>query len=209
MIGLIFLAIIGLYLMVVISAPFVGVRIAKVFNAPPGAVRLSALAAFLAVTLPIFWDWIPTVVAHNHYCKRDAGVFIYKTVEQWKAENPGVAKALSADYKKDSQDIDGGRRYFINERHVWDVKNRRHSWGIREREDSIVDLKANEVLALHRDYSTGVTASLVGGNEGLRAWKLWMNYGSCEPGDPDPSKRHIEKKFRAALTGFEMVGEKK
>ncbi len=51
-------------------------------------------AAFIMYNL-VFWDWIPTVVSHKYYCSTEAGFWAYKTVDQWKAENPGVMETLS------------------------------------------------------------------------------------------------------------------
>ena len=46
------------------------------------------LSAFVIYNL-VFWDWVPTVVAHKYYCATDAGFWIYKTLDQWNVENPG------------------------------------------------------------------------------------------------------------------------
>src|ERR1035437_1593300 len=48
----------------------------------------------LVMYLIPFWDWLPTVATHQFYCAKDAGFSIYKTPEQWKAENPGVIETL-------------------------------------------------------------------------------------------------------------------
>lgn len=50
-------------------------------------------AALVMYMIP-FWDWIPTVVTHQFYCAKDSGFWVYKTPEQWKAENPGVMETL-------------------------------------------------------------------------------------------------------------------
>lgn len=47
------------------------------------------IAAFLVMYLIPFWDHIPTLVAHKYYCEKEAGFWVYKTLDQWKAENPG------------------------------------------------------------------------------------------------------------------------
>jgi len=52
------------------------------------------VGAFLLVFLPIFWDWLPTVATHQYYCAKDSGFWVYKTLEQWKDENPGVMETL-------------------------------------------------------------------------------------------------------------------
>ncbi|MEQ1531676.1 MAG: hypothetical protein ABL925_20380, partial [Methylococcales bacterium] len=52
------------------------------------------LAAFVMYNL-VFWDWLPTVAAHKYYCATEAGFWVYKTPEQWKAENPKLEKIMS------------------------------------------------------------------------------------------------------------------
>lgn len=42
---------------------------------------LGAMYVFLLVYLPVFWDWIPTVVVHKYYCETEAGFWVYKTVD--------------------------------------------------------------------------------------------------------------------------------
>lgn len=56
--------------------------------------RWGALAVFVMYNL-VFWDFIPTLVTHKYYCSNEAGFWVYKTPEQWKLENPGVAETLS------------------------------------------------------------------------------------------------------------------
>jgi len=45
-----------------------------------------------------------------------------------------------------------------------------------------------------------------GGGGGLRDWKLWMRYRTCEPGDPDPSKWINGKKFDAIRSTIYSFG---
>jgi hypothetical protein len=51
--------------------------------------------AVLVMWLIPFWDWIPTVVVHQYYCATESGFWVYKTLDQWKKENPGVMETLS------------------------------------------------------------------------------------------------------------------
>ncbi len=43
----------------------------------------------------VFWDFLPTLIVYKYYCATKAGFWVYKTPEQWKAENPGVAETLT------------------------------------------------------------------------------------------------------------------
>ncbi|TXT27366.1 MAG: hypothetical protein FD134_117 [Gallionellaceae bacterium] len=50
-------------------------------------------AAFVMYSV-VLWDWIPTVAVHQYYCAKDSGFWVYKTLDQWKQENPGVMETL-------------------------------------------------------------------------------------------------------------------
>ena len=92
---------------------------------------LWAMLAFLVVFLPIFWDWIPTVVAHKYYCATEAGFWIYKTPEQWKKDNPQAMENI----KKETQDWK--TKYLEN----WKIKNPGASTAVIEE-----DLMKNNVI---------------------------------------------------------------
>jgi hypothetical protein len=204
-IGLIFLFIIGIYLIIVIAAPFIARRIAKAFNAPPAVMKWAGVAGFLAVTLPIFWDWIPTVVAHNYYCKKDAGVFVYKTVEQWKTANPGVAEGLIYDDRKSVSEIGkDGQRYVLNQRIAMASTSSTLDWGIVESKQSLVDRLDDKLLSEHKDYSTGDYANMVNGSG---SWKLWMKNQSCDPAGYSYSKSVAE--FDRIKNEFKKMGDTK
>lgn len=51
-------------------------------------------AALIMYLIP-FWDWIPTVVIHQISCATRAGYWEYKSINEWKSENPGVLETLS------------------------------------------------------------------------------------------------------------------
>jgi len=52
------------------------------------------LPTFLFMMGLVFWDWVPTEVTYAYHCNENAGYRQYKTVEQWKMENPGVWETL-------------------------------------------------------------------------------------------------------------------
>jgi hypothetical protein len=53
-----------------------------------------AVWAVVVLSLPLTWDAIPTWIAFEYYAHKEAGLTVFKTLEQWKAENPGVAETL-------------------------------------------------------------------------------------------------------------------
>lgn len=135
-------------------------------------------AALVMYLIP-FWDWLPTVATHQYYCAKDAGFWVYKTVDQWKAENPGVMEGLVANKVWLHQQIDGKDIAIINQRMrlVYAERNELflHRWpDIRE----LVDAKNNEVLARYVDFST----SQERGHAGWSGWKFWLHNESCVSG---------------------------
>ena len=142
-----------------------------------GAVRRGLLAALVMFLIPC-WDWIPTVVAHKYYCEKEAGFWVYKTLDQWKVENPGVMEGLVAN-KVSIQRVGDEDNYTdtqtLNQRFTWLNERHRpifllpvHAW---KRE--IVDDKSGEILARHIDFSSGA---------GRDQLKFWMNIQGCPNG---------------------------
>ncbi len=89
--GLVIAGALALYLLITITVVIGVIKYAK--KNGKSAKRWGCSAALVMYLIP-FWDWIPTVVAHQYYCATEAGFLVYKTVEQWKKENPGVMETL-------------------------------------------------------------------------------------------------------------------
>ena len=132
--------------------------------------------AALGMYLLVFWDWIPTVVAHKYYCDTQAGFWVYKTPEQWKKENPGVMEALVANKGYPSSHEGDMANYtninFLNQRFNLVYKHNGplflHRW---RREDALVDTKTREVLARYVDFSTSQERR----QAGWSGWKFWLD----------------------------------
>lgn len=154
----------------------------------------------LAVYLPVFWDHIPTVVAHQYYCATEAGFWEYKTVEQWKKENPGVAETLVANKNAPSR-REGDMQnytdtYFLNQRFNWVVKhNGKFLFNRWRHEQEVVDSKAGEVLARYTDFSTAQEQR----QAGWAGWKMWLDTRQCSGGgDNQDALRNFRKNFMGA-----------
>lgn len=158
------------------------------------------IGAFLLVYLPIFWDWIPTVAVHQFYCAKDSGFWVYKTLEQWKAENPGVIETLVANtgapstrqgYMENYTDT-----YFLNQRFNWIVKhNGQFLFNRWRHEQTLVDIKRNEVLARYVDFSTAQEQR----QAGWSGWKFWLASDHCVWGGREESlMRQFKNFFRGA-----------
>ena len=80
MMGLIILIVFGLYLAFSIWVVWGTVRWAK--RRQRRAWVWGILATLVMYHL-VFWDLIPTKIAHQYYCDKYAGLKVYKTIEQW------------------------------------------------------------------------------------------------------------------------------
>ncbi len=134
------------------------------------------LVALVFYLIP-FWDWIPTVVAHQYYCATEAKFEVFKTIEQWKKENadivptliyvPGLPSVQTAEYTA----------YALNQRILEEGKRPENVFlSVTRDEARIVDRKNSEILAKYVDFRTGYASLGVGGDG---AWKFWLKRSSC------------------------------
>ena len=148
-----------------------------------------------------FWDWMPTVPVHQYYCAKESGIWVYKTVDQWKAENPGVMETLAANEgvpsMRDGDETNFTDTYVLNMRIVKVVQEHRISsvLPIFGHEQDIVDKKNSEVLARYVDYSTSHERQAAGWS----GWKFWLDARHCAGGGRDQSlMRQFKNRFRGA-----------
>lgn len=176
MLGLLFILAGVVYLAISIGVVVLAVRMAKrrgisgwKWGVPAG----------LAMYLLVFWDHIPTVVAHRYYCDKEAGFTVYKSLQQWKKENPGVAETLT--YKKLSPTV---RKHNKTVRHInerFDSVFYRESkfLSVVRIENTIRDSLNDEILAEYVDFSSGWGNITIGGAS-WRALKSWLSENTCE-----------------------------
>lgn len=197
MLGLMVLLALGVYLAVSALVIWLSARWAKK-RGRRGWVW-GGVAAFAMYNL-VFWDWIPTVVTHQYYCAKDSGFWVYKPLDQWKAENPGVIEALVANKSASSTrqgDMENSiDTYFLNQRFNWIVKKNGplpvNRW---RREQELVDTKTGEVLARYVDFSTG--NGNIGGELELR---FWLHRDYCNGGARNDSlMRQFKNSFKGTL----------
>lgn len=169
------------------------------------------VAAFVMYNL-LFCDWIPTVAVRQYYCSSQAGFWVYKTADEWKAENPGVLETLPKENPAGSptESIQFDNRhgemdtYHLNDRFSWIVtwQDVSHLLPIIRTVELVKDEKKNEILARYVDFSTGHTIihktdRLPGGI------KLWLNSGNCSGGRSNASKmRKFVIKFFGEGDGY-------
>ena len=188
MLGLAVLFFVVMYFVILIFLTIIAYVIVKKRINRKWAVRV-ALVVFLSITLPVFWDWIPTKLAHEYYCKNEAGFFQYKTLEQWKAENPGVWETLRPYSRKESQTIGNKESIFNGQKYSGYMENERfiiYGRGgkipflpIRRSEGLFVDDKTQEIIAKSVDFRTGPGNKLALGANTLADYKMWLNQKTC------------------------------
>ena len=196
MIGLMVLVAAAIYLVALIGATWAAYRWAKKRGLPKLRCWLAAGGGFLVVYLPVFWDYIPTVVAHKYYCEKEAGFWIYKTLDQWKSENPGVMETLFAPretvspYQYEPYNDGHGKKttYFLNQRFNWIVSQQDDSrlLPIIRTEQLVKDSQKNEVLARYVNFSTGNSIKNTVGPPG--PLKFWLRESNCDGGAINKSK---------------------
>lgn len=170
MIGLSILAALFVYGWISFGVVWWVVKWAKKRGRSP--VRWGIMAGLIMYHL-VFWDFLPTLIVYKYYCATKAGFWVYKTPEQWKEENPGVAETLT--WKERSQHyeapgITDGYQY--NERIIWIRKEAETPiLPVKLTEYQIIDQNNKEVLVKR----ISVRAGYVGG-EFTRFWAYWETY---------------------------------
>jgi len=134
---------------------------------------------FIALLLVVFWDWLPMEVTFKYQCGKYAGFTQYKTLEQWKRENPGVAETLVPIKNPPSERHGDVERYVLNQRFAWEIRHKPVRFHIWKREERIVDVKTGEILARYVDFNTDIPPAALGARRS-GAYKLWMMKRSCE-----------------------------
>ena len=174
--GFVVFMVMGVYLL--ISLGVVTWAIVHAKKRGKSLIRWGLSAALVMYLIPC-WDWIPTVVAHKYYCAKDSGFWVYKTLDQWKAENPGVMEGLHQTLQP-SQKTSYGDVDSLDERFVIETHRNKPvlliTTNIAERR--LVDKKTGEVLAKGVDVGTGVGNMATGGG-----FKFWLNQKPCIAND--------------------------
>jgi len=119
MFGLAVLVVFGIYLLISILLVRWAMRAAR--KQGRRAWVWGLVTAFVMYNL-VFWDWMPTVVTHQYYCSTEAGFWTYKTVDQWKKENPGVMETLVANkvsIQRVGDDSNHTDTQILNQRFHW------------------------------------------------------------------------------------------
>lgn len=171
--GFVVLMVMGVYFFVSLAVVAWAVSHAKKHGK---SVKKWGWGAALVMYMIPFWDWMPTVTVHQFYCAKDAGFWVYKTLDQWKAENPGVMEGLVSNKVRPPIQTPYGPAAVLNERFIYSFRydgpflfNR---WLI---EKEIRDSKNWDVIAREIGFSTSQERR----RAGWTGWKFWLDSERC------------------------------
>lgn len=178
MFGLAYLVAFGIYLLISIGVVKWAINYAR--KNGKSVKRWGWGTAFVMYSI-VFWDWIPTVAVHQYYCAKDSGFWVYKTLDQWKAENPGVMEGLVANkvsIKTVGDDENHIDTQVLNQRFQWvtEKQNLISYLPIYRWQSQVVDANNSATVARWVDFSRG---------KGRDYLKFWMNAESCPNGIAD------------------------
>jgi hypothetical protein len=182
MIGLIGLIVIVVYAALIIKVTRVGWRMGLQSygaNVPERKTRayLYGFAGFCLITLPVFWETIPTYVTYKLAVHQEAGLKIHKTFEQWRSENPDVTAELLRQRGGGYIALpSGAMRYPINPRISSDTQLDKRFFTVILHRKKLVDLRTSEVLAEYVEVLSGNSGGLASGGDGW--WKFWLIHSS-------------------------------
>jgi len=200
MLALVIFGILIAYLALAVYAVRATLKSARESGLPPSKRRLRAGLVALVFYLIPFWDWIPTVVAHQYYCATEAKFEVFKTVEQWKAENAEVVPTLRYDHDAQSVQIGAYKRFPLNQRIGADRKLDEAIFpflSIIRENARIVDTKTESVLVDYSDFRSGYAPLGVGG---YGAWKFWLKANSCYESGDSPSRLYA--RYSSAMSAL-------
>ena len=197
MLGMAFLFVFFVYLLISIGVVVYAVRKAR--KRGIAGWKWGVPAAFI-MYLIVFWDHIPTLIAHKYYCEKEAGLKIYKTLEEWKKENPGVAEKLTYKEISDLEKHGDDYIYHLNERFNWRIYYELIFLSLRRIDNQIVDTANDEVLAQYVDFKTGWDSIAIGADK-WREFKFWLVSESCE------IDRESRKKFYVFENHIKNLGK--
>lgn len=185
MIGPIVIAALLLYLL---ASAFVVRRATRYAKSKGKSTTRWGWGAVLIMFLIPFWDWIPTVAMHQYYCSTEAGFWVYKTPEQWNAENPSVFETLVSNRGRIRERTGDSNNSIttsqLNQRFAYVAKHNGplplNRWRY---ETEIIDQKNGEVIARRLDFSTSHGRR----TSGVTGWKFWLDSQDCQ------SYAHLDK----------------
>lgn len=174
MTGLVIIPAMLLYLLISVAVVLLAIRYAR--KSGRSAKRWGWVAALVMYLIP-FWDWLPTAATHQYYCAKDAGFWVYKTLDQWKAENLGVAERLH--FRLEASHTPYGELYVLNERFAVETRRKKTISILPTTitEERLVDVGNGSILAKAVHVGSYVNPAV----DGLLGYKFWLGPKPCVP----------------------------
>jgi hypothetical protein len=140
-------------------------------------------AAGVFMYLLVAWDQIPTHLVTEHYCTTQAGLTVYKTPEQWKQENPGIAETLTW---RDNLSIkkvgEWGKDIYLNERFISSYRVEGVSFlPINISVEYLTDTANGKIMVRNVAVVSGY--SRLARKSGFATLKFWVGGQLCDSGD--------------------------
>ncbi|MBL4680530.1 MAG: hypothetical protein JKY88_07385 [Pseudomonadales bacterium] len=159
------------------------------------------IPAALFMYMTVFWDYIPTEVAYLYYCNKDAGFFVYKSLDEWVAENPGIAEKQDYTGKIQlSREGHRGRisRYYMSERFDFTSEYEPIFAGVVRNNQKFIDKFDQSILSEYIDYQSG--GVILKGI--IEIPKPWQVNGRCFGNKPN-----IGREFNSFRDNFRILGK--
>lgn len=206
MIGLMLLGFIAIYLYVSVKVTKAAIHWAKASNRKPWL--WGGLTAFVMYNL-VFWDLIPTLVMHKYYCATQAGFWVYKTPEEWKAENPGEMATLKQSLSPNLLGIESPEsvKTWLNQRFYNETKRTKFLHSLNRTENKFFDAGNSQLLARSVDFYRGV-GNLIVSDGSLEEWRQAFSVSLGNRGCGDENKS-ITDTYDQYVYQFWKSGENK
>jgi hypothetical protein len=175
MFGLAVLFFIALYLVFLVWVARGSYRYALLNGATKRQAQGWGFVGGFIVWLAVFWDWLPTEVAYRYYCSKYAGVSVFKTIDQWKRDNPNAIDPFGPPQTK-AQAREFYSRIPLSRRFVYEKTAANEFLSIRRSVQRLIDAENGEVMAQQITYQSGYPGLALGGEN---AWKAWLKNGPC------------------------------
>jgi hypothetical protein len=218
MIGLMILLVAGIYLAVWVAIVIFSYN--KTLKATQSKKQAFAISAFFFLVMYMipFWDLIPTLIAHKYYCNTEAGFWIYKTPQEWIAENPGDIENLKMSLKPHNLTIKMNNtvRTGVTQRFYHDVKREKIFLTLGRTEKKFIDAETGELIAKTVNFILGSgKASVVSGGS-IESWRRafsFFPFGKGQCGIYEKNSRNgvfsAEDNFSEFIYQFWKHGEDK
>lgn len=144
-------------------------------------------AVFVLLMLPLFWDYVPTLLLHRKLCAEEAGVKVFVPFEKWVEEN-GSAPVAAVPLEAKAFNNDRGEGVIrLNERiSITNKATQMSPWPVFVAEERLFDDRSGVTLAAQTLIYTGT-------EYGRRSdwFRLWMSIGTC--GDDSVFRAEMRK----------------